>query len=155
MPMTMKDHTAKGEALMKRAGYGGTKAPSDTSRPTVGPGDFPNAMERARGGSTPKSAKKGTTVNVVIAGGQGGQPGGAPPPRPMPPMMPPHPPMAGPPPGAGGPPGMPPGGPPPGMPPGGPPPGMRPPGMKKGGAIKDGALSAEGRLEKIKAYGKK
>lgn len=127
MATTMKDQTAKGQALMKRAGYGGSKAASDTTRPTAGPVHTPAPMERARGGSTPKSAKKGTTVNVVIAG-QGGQPQAAPHPMP-PPMPPPHPPMAGPPPG------MPPGGPPPGLPPGGPPPGMRPPGMKAGGRV--------------------
>lgn len=143
------NHKAKAEAMLGRAGY-------------------------ARGGAT---KGKHTTVNVVVASPPGGSSGPAMPPHPMLPpagAMPPHPPMA--------PPGAPPMGAPP---PGGPPPGMMPPGprarggatpyssgkpkpekktavdalraagYKTGGKVDDGGLSGEGRLEKIKAYGKK
>lgn len=132
--------------------------------------DQEDAQGRARGGKSSKHGK--SQVNVIV----GTPPPAGGPPRPMMPppgAMAPHPPMpppgaGGPPPGAGGPPppggppGMPPG--PPGLPPGAggppgmPPPGMKPPGMKRGGGIgakmKAGAGSAEGRAEKIKAYGK-
>jgi hypothetical protein len=121
---------------------------------------------RARGGKSGGKGGRHTKVNVIIAP-QGGGGGGA---RPMP-MMPAHPPMAGQPPGAA----PPMGGPPPGAAPGGappmPPPGMTRPGMgmpgampppgmmrKRGGSIPNidaGAGSAEGRLEKMKAYGER
>jgi len=140
-------HKAKAEAMLHRSGY-------------------------ARGGAT---KSKHTTVNVVVASPPAG--GGALPPHPpiMPPpagAMPPHPPMPAPAPPMAGPPGAPP----PGMMPPGPrarggstpyvsgkPPvakktavdALRSAGYKTGGKIDAGAGSAEGRLEKIKAYGKK
>lgn len=85
---------------------------------------------------------KGTTVNVIVA------PQNAP--KVMAPQMPPPGvgPMPMPPPGAGGPP--------PGM--GGPPPGGPPPMMRKRGGrvpMDAGAGGGLGRLEKVKAYGKK
>lgn len=95
------------------------------------------------GEDTPKKSKKGgTTVNIVIAGKGGAE---------APPMMPPMPPAGGPP--------MPPPAPP--MPPagrppvGGPPAGMAPPRpFKSGGAVKAGAGSGLGRLEKAAAQKK-
>ena len=100
-----------------------------------------SAPSFARGGRT--KSKKGTTINIaVIAGGKDKEEA---PPMPMP-MMPPMPkaPMA-PPPGMDAP------GAPGGMPTGG------LPGMKRGGKVpmKAGAESGPGRLDKIKAYGKK
>lgn len=88
-----------------------------------------SAPSFARGGRSKGKGKNAkTNINIVIAGKGEGE-------SPSPPMMPPRPPMAAPP-GMG----------PPGAPPGGPPPGL--PTMKRGGAI-----TGEGRLEKIKAYG--
>jgi len=89
----------------------------------------------ARGGRA--KGKKGTNINIVVMGGKDNAG-----PPPMPPMMPPmmKPPMA-PPPGGPGPGGMPTGG---------------LPGMNRGGkvAMKGGAESGQGRLDKVKAYGK-
>lgn len=107
-------------------------------------GEPPKARmdRRARGGSV--KGKKGTTVNVIVAG-QGQQPPmGAPPPMAVPPR--PVAPPPAPPPMA--PPGMPPGGAPPMMPP-----------RADGGRVsfpkmKAGAGTGEGREEKIRAYGK-
>lgn len=120
----------------------GGKAEGCSSKEMVG--------KYARGGA-PKSKKGGTTVNIVVAPGQGQAqkvPVAMPPPG-AGGGMPPRPPMGGgsPPPGAMPPP---PGG--GGMPPGGPP---RPP-MKSGGAVKKydaGAGGGLGRMEKIKKYG--
>lgn len=97
---------------------------------------------RAHGG---KVAKKGTTVNVVIAPQGGGSPASGPPmPPPAPPMMPP--------PGAMPPPRPPMAGPPVGMPPPGAAP-MMP--RKDGGRVHmtAGAGSGEGREQKIREYG--
>lgn len=84
----------------------------------------------ARGGKAKQAGK--TTINIAVLGGGGKDGGGAPMPPPMPKA-----PMA----------------PPPGLEaPGGMPPGM----MNRGGKVpmKAGAESGEGRLDKIKAYGK-
>lgn len=118
----------------------------------------PARLDRARGGKA-KSGKGHTNVNVIVAPPHPpGPPGGMMPPPGMAPHPPMPPPGAGGPPGAGLPPGLPPGG--PGLPPGaagpGGPPGapmMKPPGMKVGGLVKAGSGSAEGRKDKIKAYG--
>lgn len=96
----------------------------------------------ARGGKAKGKGKKGNHVNIAIVNPKGGaEAGAAPPPGGMP-MPPPRSPL-------GGSLGMPPG-PPPGMPP-------KPPGMmKRGGKVpmKGGGDSGEGRLDKVKAYGK-
>jgi hypothetical protein len=97
----------------------------------------------AQGGKIKGKGKM--TVNVIVAGGQGASPAPAampamPPPAPM--MPPPRPPMAPPPPG---------------MAPGAPPPPMA---RAKGGRLPAYPLDAgggggEGRLEKLRAYGRK
>lgn len=104
------------------------------------------------GGRTPRKSggrtKGKMNVNIII-GAPGGAQGGPPPEMPMPPPQ-----MAGPirPPMPMPPQGMPPGGPPVGAPP------PMPMARKSGGRaypIDDGAGGGEGRLQKIKAYGKK
>jgi hypothetical protein len=127
----MKSDHARAKGVMARSGYGtGGMAES-------------GVRKYARGGKTKGPSK--VTVNVVVP--HSGAPGAAPVPMPVPV----HPPMAGPPAGlaAGAPPPM---APRPPMPPGG-----APPGLKRGGVVKmdAGAGGAKGRLEKIKAYGKK
>lgn len=116
-------------------------------------GVVPGSKSKARGD---RSGRKGAkvNVNVIVASGKGQQPQPpmAPPMQP-PQAMPPRPPMAGPMMGA----------PPPGvnLPPGAmPPPGMMLPGRERGGRVGKGhydagAISAEGRLEKIANYGAK
>jgi hypothetical protein len=115
---------------------------------------------RKKGGRTKGGGH--TKVNVIIAPQGGGAPGAGAGPAMMPP---PHPPVVLPPgPPPGGPPVMPP------RPPMGPPVGAGAPmgmphkaggrvGRKDGGKVEsiidDGAGSGEGRLEKIRAYGKK
>lgn len=122
------------------------------------------AGKYARGGRTKsRKGKHGTQVNIAVVAPHGRHPAdaGALPGGPS--LPPPRPPLAG---GPGAPPGLPPGGPPmggpPGLPPGGPPgmmpPGMKPPGMmQRGGRVKmkGGAETGQGRLDKIKAYGKR
>lgn len=153
MITTKESNKAKATALLSKTGYGGGKSSMDTTRGSSATKDFGDFEGRARGGRT--KHKAGTNVNVIVAPhppapGMAGPPPMMPPPRP--PMMPP--------PGAGGPPppGMPPGGPGGPPPPGMMPPGARPPGMKSGGrtvSMDAGAGSAEGRKEKIAAYGKR
>lgn len=112
----------------------------------------------ARGGRTKSKGKHGTQVNIAVVAPHGRHPADAGALPGGPPSPPPHPPLAG---GPGLPPGLPPGGPPVGGPPGlppGMPPGMKPPGMmRRGGRVKmkGGAETGQGRLDKIKAYGKK
>lgn len=137
------------------------------------------AVNRARGGRTHK--KGATNVTVVVAPPHPAQSAAGNNPAIMPP---PHPPAGGPPMPPPGGPGAGPGGPPPVLPPGMPPPGMMPPRAAGGrvGSLKDqglnppstvkeepgittkkgkvtgydaGGISGEGRLEKIKNYGRK
>lgn len=171
----MKSLNPKVSKLLGSAGYTGSKSAMDTTHLSTPRVSTPDPFMRNRGGSVPVQAlarggKTGkhsgkTQVNIMV-GHPGGNAGlGTPPPPP--PAMPARPPIGGPPPGMppggppGGPPGMPPGGPPMMPPGGGGPPGAappRPPVMKRGGRVPDmtgGAGGAKGRMEKIKAYGKK
>ena len=102
---------------------------------------------RARGG---KVNGKGTKINIIVAPGAGGAPGGAPPPpgpmMPPPGAMPPRPPQPMPPQMAGA---------------GAPPPPAPSPMRKDGGRVSQpvpamtaGAMNGEGAKQKIKAYGK-
>lgn len=122
-------------------------------RKTGGKVDASVSGTKIVGGRTPRKeggrTKGKMNVNIIIGAPGGGQ-GGPPPEMPVPPPQ-----MAGPvrPPMPMPPQGMPPGGPPLGV--GGPPP--MPMARKRGGRtypIDDGAGGGEGRLEKIKAYGK-
>jgi hypothetical protein len=138
------DHPSKPltKIKLKRGGSAGGARPANRA-------DKPS--RRARGGANRK--REGTKVIVVNGGGQ------------QPPQRVPVPVPAGPPPGAAMPPPRPPM-PPPGAAPGGMPPGMppRPPMAKRGGTTERkrggrsprmtaGAKSAQGRLQKMKAYG--
>lgn len=143
---------ASAAPVVKKATGGSVK---HADMPVVGRASGGRLDKMARGGKTKGGKKHGNHVNIAIVNPKGGAEagaapalGGAPPPSPLRPPM--GPPM-------GAPPGLPPGGP-PGMPP-------KPPGMmKKGGRayarggkvpMKGGGDSGVGRLDKIKAYGKR
>ena len=139
MKVTRHEHRGKADALLARSGYGKhPDAPQD--RALVREMVKPAALKRARGGHV-KEAKK-SQVNILIAPQSHDDPGRPPiDPRvlaaaagPRAPVAP-HP-MGAPAGGMGAP--------------------MGPGGMKRGGGVKmtAGGGSAEGRMEKVKLYGK-
>lgn len=138
MKVTKHDHRGKADALLARSGYGKhPDAPQD--RALVREMVKPAALKRARGGHV-KEAKK-SQVNILIAPQSHDDPGRPPvDPRMMAAAVGPRAPIA----------------PHPMAPPGGMAAPMGPGGMKRGGGVKmnAGGGSAEGRIEKVRLYGK-
>ena len=135
MKTTTHDHRGKAQALLARSGYG--KHPDAAAdKALVRKMVEPSALKRARGGHVREGKK--STVNILIAPGSHDDPGR--PPMGAPPMAMPAAPRAPVAPRPMGAPGM----------------GGAPPMMARGGPAMDaGAGGAKGRMEKVKAYGKR